>query len=180
MILPTIYEDAISCFCPRTAFKLRYLVEYYISTGKRPYINNRISKSSTAVLKLIFNDIEIKGLNADIENRRRNQAQKIGAENRRRNSEDETKEKLSDEKNKTLLPPTPPINKTIKAENGKENKEEKNYYYYYSHAREKISADAENTNSVGLKTDGQEAKTSEPKTEGVTTEKKKEADEEKC
>lgn len=46
-------------------------------------------------------------------------------------------------------------------------------------AREEISADTENTNSVGLKTDGQEAKTSEPKTEGVTTGKKKEADEEK-
>ena len=46
-------------------------------------------------------------------------------------------------------------------------------------AREEISADTENTNSVGLKSDGQEAKTSEPKTEGVTTEKKKEAGEEK-
>lgn len=178
MTLPTIYEDAISCFCPRTAFKLRYLVEYYISTGKRPYLNARISKTSIAVLKLIFNDIENRVLKKKTV---RNHVQKTGSENRFRNSEDETKEKLSDEKNKTLLPPTPPINKTIKAENGIEKKEELNKSRRSNtRAREEISADTENTNSVGLKSDGQEAKTSEPKTEGVTTEKKKEADEEKC
>ena len=180
MILPTIYEDAISCFCPRTAKMMRRCIANYLCDGKVS-ISSRICNAPRAVLMLIIENIMSNKLALTAENCSQT-AEKCSLTAKKCSlTEEETKEKLSDEKNKTLLPPTPPINKTIKAENGIEKKEELNKSRRSNtRAREEISADTENTNSVGLKSDGQEAKTSEPKTEGVTTEKKKEADEEKC
>ena len=213
MILPTIYEDAISCFCPRTAKMMRRYVWNYLSSGQIPAGLARFGKAPIAMLNLIFSNIELYNLfvkdkcnqiappadkcnqvephsavchHAASPSNKGNQKTNVSDKFNQvappegcNQVEDEQKEKLSDEKNKTLLPPTPPINKTIKAENGKEKKEENSTTTAATtRAREEISADTENTNSVGLKTDGQEAKTSEPKTQGVTTEKKKEADEE--
>src|SRR5574344_472042 len=150
MILPTIYEDAISCFCPRTAKMMRRCIANYLCDGKVS-ISSRICNAPRAVLMLIIENIMSNKLALTAENCSQTAencsltakkcsltAEKCSLTAKKCSlTEEETKEKLSDEKNKTLLPPTPPINKTIKAENGKENKEEKNYYYYYSHAREK-------------------------------------------
>ena len=173
----------------------------YISTRRMPRGFAHYGKSISAILKIIYANIDLAEITQNCNNLAHlwkdcnnlallgkncnnlallgQNCNNLALSEKCNNLEEETKEKLSDEKNKTLLPPTPPINKTIKAENGKEKKEENSTTTAATtRAREEISADTENTNSVGLKTDGQEAKTSEPKTQGVTTEKKKEADEE--
>ena len=158
MILPTIYEDAISCFCPRTAKMMRRYVWNYLSSGQIPAGLARFGKAPIAMLNLIFSNIELYNLfvkdkcnqiappadkcnqvephsavchHAASPSNKGNQKTNVSDKFNQveppegfNQVEDETKEKLSDEKNKTLLPPTPPINKTIKAENGKEKKEE--------------------------------------------------------
>ena len=112
MTLPQIYEDAINCFCPRTAWEMRRLVEKYLLNGKRPYINKRMGETPAAVLRLIFNNIhQTAQLNCAI--KLRNQV------------EEERKEKNRDGKNLDSLPPTPSIIDTRKEENIKENEEEK-------------------------------------------------------
>ena len=130
MTLPTIYEDAISCFCPRTAKMMRRCIVNYLCDGKVS-ISSRICNAPRAVLMLIIENIMSNKLALTAENCSQT-AEKCSLTAKKCSltakkcslTEEETKEKLSDEKNKTLLPPTPPINKTIKAENGKENKEE--------------------------------------------------------
>ena len=169
MTLPTIYEDAISCFCPRTAKMMRRYVWNYLSSGQIPAGLGHFGKAPIAMLNLIFSNIELYNLfvkdkcnqiappadkcnqvephsavchHAASPSNKGNQKTNVSDKFNQveppegfNQVEEEQKEKLSDEKNKTLLPPTPPINKTIKAENGKEKKKKKNYYYYYSHAR---------------------------------------------
>ena len=56
MILPKIYEDAISCFCPRTAKMMKLSINNYLTTGIIK-ISSRICAAPKAVLMLIFHDI---------------------------------------------------------------------------------------------------------------------------
>ena len=53
MILPKIYEDAISCFCPRTAKMMKLSINNYLTTGIIK-ISSRICAAPKAVLMLIF------------------------------------------------------------------------------------------------------------------------------
>ena len=136
MTLPTIYEDAISCFCPRTAKMMRRCIMRYILTHRMPRGITHYGKSISAILKIIYANFDLAEITQNCNNlaplgQNCNNLALLGQNcnnlalsEKCNNLEEEQKEKLSDEKNKTLLPPTPPINKTIKAENGKENKEE--------------------------------------------------------
>jgi hypothetical protein len=56
MTLPKIYEDAINCFCPRTARMMRSSISRYITTGIIK-ISSRICTAPKAVLILIIHDI---------------------------------------------------------------------------------------------------------------------------
>ena len=112
MTLPKIYEDAINCFCPRTAWEMRRLVERYLLNGERPYINKRMGETPAAVLRLIFNNI--------------NQTAQLNCAIKLRNQvEEERKEKNRDGKNTASLSPGPSIIDTREGENIKENEEEK-------------------------------------------------------
>ena len=112
MILPKIYEDAISCFCPRTAWEMRRMVERYLLTGERPYINKRTGATPTAVLRLIFNNI--------------NQTAQLNCAIKLRNQVEEDQTEMErEETNIDTLPPVPSIIDTSVEDKRKEKKEEK-------------------------------------------------------
>ena len=118
MLNPQLYgqsqENAINCFCPRTAWKMRRLVEKYLLNGERPYINKRMGETPAAVLRLIFNNI--------------NQTAQLNCAIKLRNQvEEERKEKNRDGKNTASLPPGPSIIDTREGENIKDKEEEKGY-----------------------------------------------------
>jgi hypothetical protein len=111
MMLPQIYEDAIDCFCPRTAWEMQRLVEKYLATGTEPYINKRMGQTPCAALRLIFSNISLTSqLNRSI--KPLNQVEEAP----KGNDKEQTK--------KETLSPAPPIIGRSKREKEKENAEE--------------------------------------------------------
>jgi hypothetical protein len=114
MTLPKIYEDAINCFCPRTAWEMRRLVERYLLNGERPIGLTRFGKAPAAMLRLILMNIDL----IDQSDRSIKSIDQV---------EEERKEKNRDGKNTASLPPGPSIIDTREGENIKDKEEEKGY-----------------------------------------------------
>ena len=124
LTLLKMYKDAINCFCSRTAWEMRRLVEKYLLSGEKPYINKRMWETPAAVLRLIFNNI--------------NQTAQLNRAIKLRNQVEEEIKFWRDGKNIASLPPVPPIIDTNKGEKNiapEKGKRRKGVYIAYVRAR---------------------------------------------
>ena len=148
MILPKIYEDAISCFCPRTAKMMKLSINNYLATGTIK-ISSRICAAPKAVLMLIFHDIH-QNLNCSLTEKNCSLTEgecslteeKCSLTEGCSLTEEDQKEMEREETNIETLPPVPSIIDTSVEDKRKEKKEEKGGVEYArtrAHTRENFS-----------------------------------------